>query len=111
MTDTSPTRPGRMTRMYTPMNSAIGIVAATVKMPHGLSASALTTTSASTARMMIMITSTPTSASEPGTGPSSSLIMSPSDLPSRRIEANSTMKSCTAPANTTPARIHSVPGR
>ena len=37
-------------------------------MPHGLPVSALTTISASTARMMIMITSTPTSAIEPGTG-------------------------------------------
>ena len=58
-----------------------------------------------------MIASTPTSASEPGIGPSSILIISPSDLPSRRTDANSTMKSCTAPATTTPARIHSVPGR
>ena len=58
-----------------------------------------------------MIASTPTSASDPGIGPSSILIISPSDLPSRRTEANSTMKSCTAPASTTPTRIHSVPGR
>ena len=61
--------------------------------------------------MMIMMASTPTSASEPGTGPSSILIISPSDLPSRRTDANSTTKSWTAPATTTPASIHSVPGR
>ena len=40
-----------------------------VKRPQGLSASALTTTSDSTARMMIMMASTPTSASDPGIGP------------------------------------------
>ena len=97
--------------MYTPINSAIGIVAAMVNSPHGLAVSAFTTTRLRTARMMIMMASTPTSASEPGTGPSSILIISPSDLPSRRTDANSTMKSCTAPATTTPASIQSVPGR
>ena len=45
------------------------------------------------------------------TVPSSDLIRSPSDLASRRTETNSTMKSCTAPASTTPANIHSMPGR
>ncbi len=35
ITDTSSTRPGRMKRRYTPMNSAIGIVIATVKVPQG----------------------------------------------------------------------------
>ena len=109
--DASATCPGRMTRKYRPISSAIGIVAAIVKRPQGLAVSAFTTTSASTARMMIMIASTPTSASVPGMGPSSILIISPSDLPSRRTDAKSTMKSCTAPAVTTPARIHRVPGR
>jgi hypothetical protein len=37
--------------------------------------------------------------------------MSASDLPSRRVEKNSTVMSSTAPAKTTPARIHNVPGR
>ena len=60
ITETSPTRPGRRKRVYRPMKMAMGMVAATVKVPHGLSASALTTTSASTARMMTMIISTPT---------------------------------------------------
>ena len=109
--EASPTRPGRMKRMYTPISSAIGIVAAMVNRPHGLPVSAFTTTSASTARMMIMIASTPTSASAPGIGPSSILIISPSDLPSRRIDANRTMKSCTAPATTTPTRIHKRAGQ
>ena len=93
------------------MNMAMGIVTNTVNVPHGLAASALTTTSASTARMMIMIIRTPNSAISPGTSPSSDLIMSPSERPSRRTEMNRIMKSCTAPAKTTPARIHSVPGR
>ena len=48
------------------MNMAIGMVAHTVNVPHGLAASALTTTSASTASMMIMIISTPNSAIRPG---------------------------------------------
>ena len=93
------------------MKMAIGIVAATVKVPQGLCASALTTIRASTARMMIMIMKVPNSAMTPATGPISDLIRSPSERPSRRVDTNSTMKSCTAPANTTPARIHSMPGR
>ena len=87
------------------------MVAKTVKVPHGLPASALTTTSASTASRMIMISSTPTSAMPPGTGPISVRTISPSERPSRRVEKNSTVMSCTAPAKTTPARIHNVPGR
>jgi len=90
---------------------ASGTVAATVNMPQGLSASALTTISASTARMITMIMKAPNSAIVPATWPISMRMSSPSDLPSRRMEMNRTMKSCTAPASTTPAMIHSVPGR
>jgi hypothetical protein len=36
-------------------------------------------------------------------------IMSPKERPSRRTDKNSTVMSWTAPANTTPARIHNVP--
>ena len=93
------------------MNSATGIVAATVNVPQGEAASALTTISASTARMMTMIMKVPNSAISPGMVPISCLTRSPSERPSRRVEMNSTMKSCTAPANTTPPRIHSMPGR
>ncbi|MCY1215097.1 hypothetical protein D9M72_269350 [compost metagenome] len=93
------------------MNSATGIVAATVKLPHGDSASAFTTIRASTARMMIMIMKVPNSAIMPGTTPISCLTRSPSERPSRRVEMNRMMKSCTAPANTTPASTHSNPGR
>ena len=83
----------------------------TVKAPQGLPFSAFTTTSASTARTMMQIIRMPMPAMAPATGPISERTMSPSDWPSRRVDRNSTVMSCTAPANTTPARIHSVPGR
>ena len=70
----------------------------TVKLPQGEPVSALTTISASTARMMTMIMKVPNRAIMPGISPSSDLIRSPSERPSRRVEMNSTMKSCTAPA-------------
>lgn len=93
------------------MKSAMGMVAATVKVPHGECVSAFTTISASTARMITMIMKAPNSAITPGILPSSDLTRSPSERPSRRVEMNRMVKSCTAPANTTPARIHSMPGR
>ena len=89
----------------------MGMVSATVNVPHGLSASAFTTTSDNTARMMIMISRMPTMANPPAALPISARIMSPSERPLRREDRNSTSMSCTAPANTTPKRIHSVPGR
>ncbi len=89
----------------------MGIVAITVNMPHGLSASAFTTTIASTARMMIMIRNAPNNAMVPGTWPISSRTRSPSERPLRRLEMNRIMKSCTAPASTTPTTSHSRPGR
>src|SRR5262252_41361 len=58
MTDASRTRPGRTKRRYTPNNSAIGTVMASVKVAQGEDFSALTTTSAITARRMTMIAST-----------------------------------------------------
>ena len=51
------------------MISAIGMVQNTVKAPHGLPFSALTTTSASTARTMTQISSTPTPAIAAGDRP------------------------------------------
>ena len=70
------------------MNSAMGMVAAMVKVPQGLPLSALTTTSATTASRMTMISRTVTRAMKPPTLPISSRAIWPSDLPSRRIEAN-----------------------
>jgi hypothetical protein len=87
------------------------MVMATVKVPHGLSAKALTTTSASTASRITMIIRMPIIEITPADGPISARIISPSDLPSRRVEKNSTSMSWTAPARTTPNRIHSVPGK
>ncbi|MNO04401.1 hypothetical protein D3C81_2254150 [compost metagenome] len=80
-------------------------------MPQGLWASALTTIIASTASMITMIMKVATRAMTPATGPISDLISSPRERPSRRVETNSTMKSCTAPASTTPASSQSMPGR
>ena len=54
------------------MKIAIGMVIAIEKTPHGLSASALTTTRASTASRITMMTRTPTMAATPPIAPSSS---------------------------------------
>jgi hypothetical protein len=104
-------RPGRSQRSQTPISSAIGTVIATVNVPHELCASALTTTSASTASRITMMAAMPSIDTTPAALPISVRIISPSDRPSRRVEKNSTSMSCTAPAKTTPNRIHSVPGR
>ena len=93
------------------MRKAIGIVIAIEKVPHGESASAPTTTSASTASRMIMMQKTATSAATPPIGPISSRAIWPRLLPSRRIEKNSVTMSWTAPAKMTPATIQMVPGR
>ena len=93
------------------MRSAIGTVQAMVKRPHGLSRSAFTNTSASTASRMIMMAMMATIAARPATGLTSSFAIWPRDWPSRRIDAQRMTKSWTAPAKTTPAISHSVPGR
>ena len=93
------------------MKSAMGIVAATVKTPHGDSASAFTTTSASTASRMIIIERIAITPMTPAAVFNSSRTICASDLPSRRMEAKRMTKSCTAPPSTTPMRIHNVPGR
>ena len=93
------------------MKRATGIVAAIVKVPQGLPASAFTTTSATTASNTIIIMSTVMSATKPPTLPISSRAIWPSDLPSRRMEPKRMTKSCTAPASTAPAMIQRVPGR
>ena len=111
ITVASATLPGRMLFIQQPMRIAIGIVAAMVKRPHGLSRSALTTTSASTASRMIMIAKMAIIAAMPATGFTSSFAICPSDFPSRRIEAQRIRKSCTAPPSTTPAISQMVPGR
>ncbi len=97
--------------MYAPISMAMGIVAPTVKVPHGLWLSALTTTSASTAMRITMIEKTPTSAAKPPIGPISSFAICPSERALRRRLPHRMQKSCTAPPSTTPKRIHNVPGR
>jgi hypothetical protein len=59
------------------MNSAIGMVIASEKVPQGDSARALTTTSARTASRMIMIANTASSAAAPPSGPISSRAICP----------------------------------
>jgi hypothetical protein len=89
----------------------MGMVAAMVNVLQGLNFSALTTTSAITASIMIMISKAAAMALTPPMRPISSRAISPSERPSRRIEQNSTTKSCTAPPSTAPRMIHNVPGR
>ncbi len=93
------------------MKIAIGMVIAIEKTPHGLSARAPTTTSASTASRITMMARTPTMAAAPPTAPSSSRAIWPSERPRRRVEIDSTRKSWTQPANTAPMMIQMVPGR
>ena len=89
----------------------MGMVMASENEPQGDSASARTTTSASTASKMTMIESTAISAAAPPTGPISSRAICPRDLPSLRMEKNSVVMSCTAPASMTPTMIQMVPGK
>src|ERR1035437_7180513 len=70
------------------MNSAMGMVAATVKTPHGLSASAFTTTSASTASKMTRMARIASTAMAPAEEFNSSFTISPSELPLRLMEQN-----------------------
>ena len=87
------------------------MVSAIVKSPHGLSASARTTTSASTASKITMIATMLTSATSPAKGPTSSRTICPRDLPRRRVEQNMITESCTPPPSVAPISIQSRPGR
>ena len=87
------------------------MVNATVNVPQGLCVKAFTTIIARTARMMIIIMKHAINAMIPGTVPSSILTSSPKERASRRVETKSTIKSCTAPAITTPASNQSMPGK
>ena len=107
----SSTRPGRILRIYRPIKMAMGIVAPTVEVAHGLCRMALTTTKPSTAIKIIIMANTPIMATAPPKGPSSSRAIWPSERPSRLIEQNRITKSCTQPPRTAPINIHKVPGR
>ena len=97
--------------MATPITMARGMVHAMVNNPQGECARAFTTTRPSTARRIVMMASKLNIAIMPTTGLISSLSIWPNDFPSRRIEAKSTMASCTPPPKAAPMRIHSVPGK
>ena len=88
ISDPSSTRPGRILRKYRPISTAIGMVANTVEVAHGLCFIALTTTSPSTAIRMIMMVSVPRMAANPPTGPSSSRAIWPRLRPLRRVDRN-----------------------
>ena len=62
MSEASSTFPGRHHRMYAPMSMAMGMVAAMVNVPHGLSAKARTTTRPMTASKITMMMNTPSMA-------------------------------------------------
>ena len=75
-----------------PSSNAIGIVIASVNVAHGEDFSAFTITSATTPSKITMIASTASCAMNPPRRLTSSRAISPSDLPSRRIEQNKIMK-------------------
>ncbi len=81
-----------------------------VNTPHGLPASAFTTTMPSPASVTSRMNSTAIIATSPANGEISVRATSASDLPLCRVEATSTVKSCTAPASTAPATSHTSPG-
>ena len=92
------------------MTIASGMVTKIVKVPHSLSASALTTMMPSPAMAMTRMKKMATAAATPASGPTSDRAMSPSDRPPRRVEAHSQNESCTAPARQTPAISQIRPG-
>ena len=89
----------------------MGMVQAIVNRPHGDALRAFTTINASTASRMIMMKRTASIAVAPAARFTSSFAICPSDFPFRRREQNRIVKSCTAPASTTPITSHRVPGR
>ena len=96
--------------MYRLISIASGIVIAMVKTPHGLSASALTNATPTPASAMTTMKRMAMAAVKPATGPISIRAISASDLPPRRVDAQSAIMSWTAPARQTPATSQSRPG-
>ena len=105
------TSPSRQTCRYTPIKSAMGMVANTVKVPQALSAMALTTAMDRPASVSTRMNSTAQEATWPTVLPISLSAILPRLRPLCRTEAKSTTMSCTAPAMTQPMMIHSAPGR
>ena len=69
---------------------AMGMVMVMEKTPQGLSASALTMMSASTAMMITMMAMVATMPAAPPTRPTSSRIIWPRERPRRRVDTQST---------------------
>ncbi len=69
MTVVSPTRPRRIRYRYRPMNRAMGMVQAMVKVPHGLWLRAFTTARPRPASATMMMNRMATEAAAPATGP------------------------------------------
>ena len=103
--------PGRIRYIQSPTNSAIGIVMAIVNVPHGLSRKAFTTVNPSPAMAISMMMRMAIDPTIPARGLISFRAISASERPLRRMEATSTVKSCTAPATTTPITSQRKPGR
>ena len=103
-------RPFRHTYIQKPMNMPMGMVIEIVKVPHALSASALTTMMPRPARVTTMMKRMAIEAARPASGLISSLTISESDRPPRRVEAHRIIESCTAPARQTPATSQISPG-
>ena len=81
-----------------------------VKVPHALSASALTTMMPRPASAMTTMNRTAIAPVMPATGPISVRAISASDRPPRRVDAHRTVMSCTAPARQQPAISQMNPG-
>ena len=92
------------------MKIAMGIVALIVNVPQALSAKALTTMMPRPARAMTRIKRRATTAVTPAVVLISERAISASDRPPRRVEAQSTIESCTAPARQQPASSQMKPG-
>ena len=102
--EASSTRPGRSMRMKRPIRIAIGIVAATVKVAHGLMLHRVHDDEAEHGDQDDHDREHADHRERRRAAPSSSRAIWPSERPSRRSEQNRITKSCTQPPSTRPPR-------